>query len=216
LGRSDEWFERLNTEMPEFVYDMATKKLISPDIYRAPGKEAKNFAFTWAGPLAFGKDIKDDDDMTTKKAKAEIQAARLTPHFWWLDDDQLEVHQMVQSTRRHPATKKPVWFDSISGRYGTALDRGATDPPYIGDDGMAFPPATYRDGTSIPKKILHRMWEISREILVKVKTKLGDLALVDNYQVNHGRVPWTKGERKIFVSMWDTTDPKEKILDYEV
>lgn len=214
FAHSAELFDRVNEELPEFTKEVSEKGLISPDVYRAPGKEGKNFIFTWAGPLAFGRDIKEGDDMATKKAKAEIQAARLTPHFWWLDDDQLEVHQHVPAIRRHPTTGRPVWFNSLAGRYGTAKDRGATDPPYIGDDGMAFPPATYRDGTPIPKKYLHRMWEISNEIAVLVKTQPGDLALVDNYQVSHGRAPWVKGDRKILVSMWDTDKPEEKILDY--
>jgi hypothetical protein len=214
FAHSTELYDRIMEEMPDFVERVAKKGLNSPDIYRAPGKEGKNFAFTWAGPLAFGRDIQPGDDMAVKKAKAELQVRRLTPHFWWKDDDSLEVHQHVPALRRHPATGKPVWFNSLAGRYGTAKDRGATDPPYIGDDGMAFPPAMYEDGTPLEKKYLHRMWEISNEIQVLVKTEPGDLALVDNYQVSHGRAPWTKGDRKIMVSMWDTLDLKEKIIDY--
>ncbi|KAI9743690.1 MAG: hypothetical protein M1818_003006 [Claussenomyces sp. TS43310] len=214
FAHSAELYDRIKEEMPEFLEEVTEKGLNSPDVYRPPGKEAKNFSFTWAGPLAFGRDIKEDDDMATKKAKAEVQAARLTPHFWWKDGDQLEVHQHVPAVRRHPATGKPVWFNSLAGRYGTALDRGATDPPYVGDDGMAFPPATYTDGTPIQKKNLHRTWELSNEIAVLVKTEPGDLALVDNYQVSHGRAPWLKGERKILVSMWDTDRPEEKIAAY--
>lgn len=211
---SAELYDRVLAEMPEFVERVAAKGLNSPDIYRAPGNEGKNFSFTWAGPLAFGRNIQPGDDMATKKAKAEIQVRRLTPHFWWKDDNSLEVHQHVPALRRHPATGKPVWFNSLAGRYGTAKDRGATDPPYIGDDGMSFPPAMYEDGTPLEKKYLHRMWEISNEIQVPVKTEPGDLALVDNYQVSHARAPWTKGDRKIMVSMWDTQDPSEKILEY--
>ena len=211
---SAEYYDRVCKEIPEFVKECTEKGLISPDVYRPPGKEFKNFSFTWAGPLAFGRDIKDDDDMETKKKKAEIQAARLTPHFWWLDNDQLEVHQHVPAMRRHPATGKPIWFNSLAGRYGTAFDRGATDPPYKGDDGMLFPPATYRDGSPIPKEYLHRNWEISKEIMVVVKTQPGDLALVDNYQVMHGRAPWFKGDRKILVSMWDSDNPEEQIRDF--
>ena len=214
FAHSTELYDRVMEEMPEFVERVAKKGLNSPGIYRAPGKEGKNFVFTWAGPLAFGRDIQPGDDMATKKAKAEIQVRRLTPHFWWKDDDSLEVHQHVPALRRHPATRKPVWFNSLAGRYGTAKDRGATDPPYIGDDRMAFPPAMYEDGTPLEKKYLHRMWEISNEIQVLVKTEPGDLALVDNYQVSHSRAPWTRGDRKIMVSMWDTQDPKEKIIDY--
>ncbi|GAB7356271.1 hypothetical protein MBLNU459_g7080t1 [Dothideomycetes sp. NU459] len=214
FAHSTELYERINEEMPEFVKEVAEKGLNSPDIYRAPGKEAKNFIFTWAGPLAFGRDIQPGDDMATKKAKAEIQAARLTPHFWWRDDDQLEVHQHVPAIRRAPGTGRPVWFNSLAGRYGTAFDRGATDPPYVGDDGMKFMPPTYTDGTAIPKEYLHRTWELSKEIQVLVKTQPGDLALVDNFQVSHGRAPWLKGERKILVSMWDTDAHEERILDY--
>jgi hypothetical protein len=214
FAHSTEFYDRLMEEMPEFVKEVAEKGLNSPDIYRPPGKEGKNFIFTWAGPLAFGRDILPGDDMETKKAKAEKQVQRLTPYYWWRDGDELEVHQHVPAVRRHPATGRPVWFNSLAGRYGTAMDRGATDPPYIGDDGMAFPPATFTDGTSLPKKYLHRMWEISQEIAVLIKTQPGDLALVDNYQVSHARAPWTIGERKIMVSMWDTDKPEEKILAY--
>jgi hypothetical protein len=33
--------------------------------------------------------------MATMKAKVEKQVARLTPHFWWKDDNSLEVHEHV-------------------------------------------------------------------------------------------------------------------------
>lgn len=189
---------------------------MSPDVYRAPGKEGKNFIFTWAGPLAFGRDIKPGDSMEAMKGKAEKQAARLTPHFRWLQDDQLEVKQYVPAVRRHPKTQLPVFFNSLAGRYGTAYDRGATDPPYKGkDDGMDYPPATYGDGQPIPKEYLHKVWEISQQIHVMIKMEEGDVALVDNYQVSHARAPWTKGDRKVFVSMWDSDQQEEKqFLDY--
>lgn len=214
FAHSAELFDRVNEELPEFVRDVTEKGLSSPDVYRPPGKEFANFSFTWAGPLAFGRDILPGDDMETKKKKAEIQAARLTPHFWWREGDELEVHQHVPAIRRHPATKKPVFFNSLAGRYGTAFDRGATEPPYKGDDGMLFPPATWRDGSPIPKEYLHKIWELSKEIMVVVKTQPGDLALCDNFQVSHGRAPWSKGDRKILVSMWNTDKPEETILDF--
>ncbi|KAL6231964.1 hypothetical protein BDW75DRAFT_247544 [Aspergillus navahoensis] len=213
LGHSAEVFDLVQKELPEFIDELHKKQLISPDIYRAPGKEGKNFIFTWAGPLAFGAHIKPGDDMETMKKKAEKEVVRLTPYFWWRDDDQLEVHQYVPAVRRHPATGKPVFFNSLAGRYGTAYDRGATEPPYIGDDGMAFPPAKYGDGTPIPNTFLHRTWELTQQSAVMCKLEEGDLVLVDNYQVTHGRAPWTKGSRKVLVSMWDTVQENEKLKD---
>lgn len=215
FAHSTELYDRIKEDMPDFVEEIAAKGINSPDIYRAPGKEAKNFIYTWAGPLAFGRDIDlEKDDMATKKAKAEVQVRRLTPHFWWREDDQLEVHQHVPAIRRAPSTGRPVWFNSLAGRYGTAYDRGAAEPPYVGDDGMTFMPPTYTDGTPIAQKHLHRTWELSKEIQVLVKTQPGDLALVDNFQVSHGRAPWFKGERKVLVSMWDTKKPEEQVLAY--
>jgi hypothetical protein len=215
LGHSAEVFDVVNKELPDFIRELNEKGgLMSPDIYRAPGKEGKNFIFTWAGPLAFGSQIEPGDDMETMKKKAEKEVVRLTPHFWWRDEDQLEVHQYVPAVRRHPATDKPVFFNSLAGRYGTAYDRGATEPPYLGDDGMAYPPATYADGTPIPNKYLHRIWEITQETAVMSKLEEGDLVLVDNFQVTHARAPWTKGSRKVLVSMWDTVDPAERIKEF--
>jgi hypothetical protein len=64
---------------------------------------------------------------------------------------------------------------------------------------MAFPPAMYGDKGPIPKKYLHRMWELSQEIAVMCALQEGDLILVDNYQVSHGRAPWFKGDRNVLV-----------------
>jgi hypothetical protein len=52
------------------------------------------------------------------------------------------------------------------------------------------------------------------EIKVSLTMEPGDLVLVDNYQVSHGRDPWFDGERVILVSMWDTDNPEERIRDY--
>jgi hypothetical protein len=211
LTHSSELFDRLMEELPEFVEECRVKGLKSPDIYMPPGKEGKTNPYTWAGPFAFGRDIKPGDDMATMKKKAEEQVVKLTPHYWWHDGDELEVHQHVPAFWRHPATKRGTWFSSMPGRYGGAYRRKATEPPFIGNDGQAYPPHEYADGTHIPTKYLHRMWEISNELRVFVKAQPGDLILLDNYQVMHGRAPWFNGERKILVSLWDTDNPDEKL-----
>jgi hypothetical protein len=214
LAHVGEVYDRIDKELPEFLEQVQAKGLMSPDIYRPPGMEGKNFIFTWAGPLAFGRYITPGDDMASMKVKAEKEVVKLTPHYWWRDGDELEVHQHVPAVRRHPATGRPVWFNSLGGRYGTAYDRGATDPPYLDAEGMAFPPSTYGDGQTIPKSYLHRGWKIHEDCRVMIPLQEGDLVLVDNYQVSHGRAPWTKGNRKILVSMWDTVDATERLKDF--
>ena len=129
--------------------------------------------FNWAGPLAFGHEILPTDDYAVKKAKAEKQAARLTPHYWWHDNESLEVHQHIPGKcqilvvriyyntragiRRNPVNGKPLWFNTITARYGLSKERGASEPPHIGTDGMTYLLPTYRDGSEIPKPYLERL-----------------------------------------------------------
>ncbi|KAK4938699.1 hypothetical protein LTR10_020882 [Elasticomyces elasticus] len=112
---STEFYDRVAAGIAEFVTEVQEKGLSSPDIYRALGKEAKKSIFTWVGPLAFGRDIDPSkDDVATMKAKAEIQVKRLTPRFWWREDNQLEVHQYVPAIRRAPGIGRPVFFNSLA------------------------------------------------------------------------------------------------------
>jgi alpha-ketoglutarate-dependent taurine dioxygenase len=66
----------------------------------------------------------------------------------------------------------------------------------------------------IPEEQIIRVCEIIDEITIPVMMEPGDLVMVDNYQVQHGRYPWFDGERKIVVAMWDTENPTERIRAY--
>lgn len=109
------------------------------------------------------------------------------------------------------------------GRFGITRDIGALEHPYIGRDGMTCKffgffvtaispvysrinfedlPSVYGDGTPIPREYLEKLANISEDLEINLSLEEGDLLLVDNFQVSHGRKPW-KGERRILVSMWE-------------
>ncbi|KAJ6037287.1 Clavaminate synthase-like protein [Penicillium herquei] len=67
-------------------------------------------------------------------------------------------------------------------------------------------PCDYGDGTPIPREHLEKLDKILNELEVNLALDEGDMLLVDNFQVSHGRKPW-KGERKILVSMWEGATP---------
>ncbi|OCK73177.1 Clavaminate synthase-like protein [Lepidopterella palustris CBS 459.81] len=211
-----ELFDRVQAEMPQFVEDLAKKGLLTTDNYQAPGKESKQFPTSWAGTSAFGQDIRPGDDIETMKAKAEKQVKQLTPYFKWLEDDLLQTQEHVPGLRRSPATNRPLWFNSVASRYRFAKDIGAGNPPYVGADGQSYPPSNYRyrDGTQIPIEWLARLVDITDDIVFNFTMSPGDLVLVNNFLVSHGREPWYEGERRILVSMWDTDNPEERIRDY--
>jgi len=191
--------------------------------FPAPGNEGKGNEFNWAGVHSFGQDILPGDDTATRKAKAEIQVRRLTNDFKWLDNGDLELTQHIPGLRRVPSNGKPVWWNGLVGRHGITRDIGALDPPHIGRDNMTCNnshhrfaihpianyidlPCVYGDGSPIPRKYLDKLIDVIDKEEISLTLEEGDLLLVDNFQVSHGREPW-EGERVILVSMWDGAAP---------
>lgn len=208
IAHSNEFYKRILDEIPEFIEELSRRRLISVQVYPSRTKNSivsKGNEFFWEDSDSFGKNIDyENDNFDTKKKKAEIQVKRLTDDFEWNSDGSLTVRQHTSAFIKHPITGLPSFFNGLNGRFGTSRDNNALEPPYIGSNGGVYLPSTYEDGEIIPFKYLEVVNRISREIEFLHKWKEGDLLLIDNYQVSHGREPWTVGdERIVFVSMWD-------------
>ncbi|KAJ5697268.1 hypothetical protein N7488_010952 [Penicillium malachiteum] len=199
-------FEKVQESIPDLVQNVHERGLAMKMVFRAPGNEGTGNEFNWAGKYSFGQEFQPGDDRATQKAKVEVQVQKLTHDFRWTDDDTLELTQYIPGIRRTPASGRPVWFNGLAGRFGMTRDVGALDPPYLGRDGMAYLPCDYGDGTPIPREYLEKLDKILNELEVNLALDEGDILLVDNFQVSHGRKPW-KGERKILVSMWEGAAP---------
>ena len=63
-------------------------------------------------------------------------------------------------------------------------------------------PCEYGDGSPIPREYLDKLIEVIDKEAIPLLLDEGDLLLVDNFQVSHGREPW-EGDRLILVSMWE-------------
>ncbi|WYZ35256.1 hypothetical protein EsH8_I_001532 [Colletotrichum jinshuiense] len=68
------------------------------------------------------------------------------------------------------------------------------------------PPCVYGDETPIPRRLLDKLIDVIDKEEISLVLEEGDLLLVDNFQVSHGREPW-EGQREILVSMWDAVTP---------
>ncbi|RAK82240.1 Clavaminate synthase-like protein [Aspergillus fijiensis CBS 313.89] len=194
-------YERLQCAVPALVHEVHQRGLAMKMVFRAPGHEGRGNEFNWAGEHSFGQEFEAGDDRDTQKAKVEAQVRRLTPSFRWLKDDTLELTQHIPGIQRAPASGRPVWFNGLVGRYGMTRDLGALEPPYLGRDGMTYLPCDYGDGTVIPAEYVQRLEEVVDRLEIDLCLEEGNLLLVDNFQVSHGRKPWT-GDRRILVSMW--------------
>ncbi|GKT51328.1 clavaminate synthase-like protein At3g21360 [Colletotrichum spaethianum] len=199
-------FEKVQARIPALVEEIRKRGLGMKMVFRAPGDEAKVNQFNWAGKHSFGQELLPGDDEATKRQKVEKQVRKLTSDFKWNDDGSLELTQHIPGIRRLPTSGRPVWFNGLVGRHGITRDIGALDPPHIGRDGMTYLPCVYGDDEPIPRELLNKLIEVIDEEEISLVLEEGDLLLVDNFQVSHGREPW-EGDRQILVSMWDATTP---------
>ncbi|KAL0935900.1 taurine catabolism dioxygenase [Colletotrichum truncatum] len=206
IANSANVFEKVQAEIPELVEQVHKRGLGMKMVFRAPGNEAKVNSFNWAGEHSFGRELRPGDDDATVKQKVETQVRKLTDDFKWQDDGSLELTQHIPGIRRLPASGRPVWFNGLVGRHGITRDIGALDPPHIGRDGMTYLPCVYGDETPIPREYLDKLIDVIDKEEISLVLEEGDLLLVDNFQVSHGREPW-EGDRQILVSMWDTSIP---------
>lgn len=61
---------------------------------------------------------------------------------------------------------------------------------------------TFGDGSILPEDKIHRIIEIQQELCYDVQWRHGDVLLIDNFAIQHGRRPYDTTRRNIFISSW--------------
>ncbi|KAI0973182.1 hypothetical protein F4678DRAFT_40667 [Xylaria arbuscula] len=199
----------LRKQVPDFVKKLLVKGV--KYVYRYDVKEVKSNTGTSVFD-AYGQHIQPDDDPDTIRRKIEEEVKRHSSRFEWHEDGSLSVTHVVPIIRRHEETGLTTWFGNLTSAWGRSRHHGATEPPYLGDDGSYHPPPEYGDGTPIGKEYLDLALSIAEESQVLVDWHQGDMVLLDNYAVMHSRSPW-KGKRTVLAALWDNNN-KSRIGDY--
>jgi alpha-ketoglutarate-dependent taurine dioxygenase len=128
----------------------------------------------------------------------------------WKDGDRLRTRAVLPAVSRHPRTAEPIWFNHATFFHYTTLE------PWIQevmleefDNEEDFPTNTlYGDGTPIERSALDRLREIYRRHTVTFAWERGDVLMLDNMMVAHGRAPYS-GDRRILVGMSEPTTRPE-------
>jgi alpha-ketoglutarate-dependent taurine dioxygenase len=138
-----------------------------------------------------------DDRSVVEKFLVEAAA-----EYEWTEEGGLRVRQHRPSTRNHPVTGAPVWFNQAeqwdlsnlpsaeAEALRTVVDRTDDLPHWV----------TYGNGTEIPAKDLDEVRRAAAANKVALPWEPGDVMVVDNMRVLHGREAFT-GDRKVVVSM---------------
>jgi len=154
-----------------------------------------------SGTKGIGKTWMDTFE-TQDKVVAEEHCRKNGIDFRW-DGNSLCLSQVGPGVVRHPVTGEKVWFNQANQFHPSGLpadirkaltlmhkDRWDRYPQY----------AFYGNGEQIPEEILLRITQMHFDCALKFPWEKGDLLVLDNYLMAHGRMPF-KGPREILVSM---------------
>lgn len=151
-------------------------------------------------------DLSWEDVFQTSDPLVVEEYCRATGIEWkWKDSRHLHTAQVCQATATHPQTGEQVWFNQAHLFHVSSLEPEVRDA-LLDAEGEELPRNTfYGDGSPIDDKDLDNIRAIYESEKVVFPWERGDVLLVDNMLVAHGRRPY-RGARKIVVGMGQICD----------
>jgi len=147
-------------------------------------------------------------DLTWQEAfqtedRAQVEAYCRDAHMQteWRDGDRLRTRAVRQVLARHPVTGDTVWFNHAHMFHCSNLSpevRAALLEEFAEDELPRN--AFHADGSPIDAAMLDHLRELYWQRAMSFPWLQGDVLLVDNFLVSHGRQPFT-GRRRVLVAM---------------
>jgi alpha-ketoglutarate-dependent taurine dioxygenase len=121
----------------------------------------------------------------------------------WTGEDSLRTSQVCQGTARHPVTGERIFFNQAHLFHVSSLgaQAAATMMKVFAPDKLPRN-AFFGDGTPLEPEDLETVRDALRQEAIEFNWQAGDVLLVDNMQVAHGRRPFS-GKREVLVAMSD-------------
>lgn len=205
ISSSLELFQRAKEQIPDFIEELAEKGIQSRVTYKVD----KQFEGGSTLKQAFGKEIQEGDDETTRRVKVEAQIKRYNrgehTTWEWTDNDQtLILTHRLPAIRTQPHTHLPTLFTGLATYYKSSIAPASPSPSAPAGRRSAAQ-QSFGDGTPIPTQYLKALADITDEIRVLHKWQRGDVLVYDNVIAQHGRQPWVgeQGDRVVLASLWD-------------
>jgi alpha-ketoglutarate-dependent taurine dioxygenase len=154
------------------------------------------------------QDVFQTADPAVVAAFCAAHAIELT----WAGADELSTSQVCQATATHPQLGVEVWFNQAHLFHPSALgaEMAAMMLDLFGPDRLPRD-ARFGDGGQIDTRMLEIVRDAFQSESVSFQWQAGDVLLVDNMQVAHGRGPFT-GKRRVLVAMSDSYSGLERRL----
>jgi len=140
---------------------------------------------------------------TDSQDKVEEFLAGAAATWQWRRDGGLRVVQERPATTRHPVTGTEVWFNQADQWHpGSLGDKAAAALASVLPEDDMPQSVTFADGSPIPADYVIHIQDRGLHAAIDVDWRTGDLLLIDNILVGHGRRPFT-GQRRVLVAMSD-------------
>jgi alpha-ketoglutarate-dependent taurine dioxygenase len=142
----------------------------------------------------------EDAFQTDDRALVEKYCLANGIDFAWAPDGSLTTRQVRPVTTPHPETGEPVWFNHLTF-FNIATLGQATAEALLSLGRDQLPNNTYYgDGADIEPGILAELEAAYRAETVAFPWQAGDILMLDNMMVAHGREPYTP-PRQVVVGM---------------
>jgi len=121
--------------------------------------------------------------------------------YIWNDDGSLQTSQICQSFAIRPVDLKPIWFNQAHLFHPSSLDTRTREllTRLVGPERLPRN-ATFGDGTPINNEDLDAVRAAFDNERKFFKWRLGDVLILNNMRVAHGRTPY-RGRRRLLVAM---------------
>ena len=140
---------------------------------------------------------------TPDRAAVEAQCRAREIEFEWLGDDGLRTRQVRAAVRAHPATSEPVWFNHGLFFHASSVDPSLYESLRATLDDVEMPFNVFHgDGSPIEPAALDAIRAAYEAETVSFEWQAGDVLLLDNMLVCHGREPFS-GPRQVLTAMAD-------------
>jgi alpha-ketoglutarate-dependent taurine dioxygenase len=179
ICRSDLLLTRLAAAAPEFVRACETKGVTYSQTMPSVDDLDSGQGRSWRSTLS-----------ADEPSAAEAKLRQLGYQWQWQDDGSLSVTTPVLPAVRELADGSRAFFNQlIAAFFGWQDARNQSHKAICFGDGSAI------DGGAMALAI-----DLAEELTVELAWQRGDVAIVDNFRVMHGRRPF-KGERRVLASL---------------
>ena len=137
---------------------------------------------------------------TADPAEVEKFCRESAIEFEWKDNHRLRTSQLCQGVARHPLTGEEVWFNQAHLFHVSSLAPEVRESLLSAAEGEPPRNAFYGDGSVINDRDLDQIRAAYATEAAVFPWQTGDVLLVDNMLVAHGRRPY-RGRRQIVVGM---------------